>query len=207
MTAFDSQKFFEAATHYASKGRGLFRLENFPNVLTTLNDTMCNRGLLMLRDGLFASQITTGGSQIATHEPFSYSGVTRKAAHTQIFADMNIQFLLMGKTRDDARAIYHTFNMWHKMITGPYGSGAPVSEQTPFYVSYYSDYIAPTATVTVYSPTVTNNLDPIVMIKHNYYEIYPVGIGPLQLSWADADAPMALDVTFTFYYSESIIPT
>lgn len=162
-----------------------------------------------------ASSITIPGQQLGLYEAFSYSGPTRRQAHTQIFGDLEIEFLLMGNTPEQAREIYLLMTEWHEKIAGPHVEGSqtqslipsiPTIDTDAFNVEYYDNYVT-NASIDIYSPMVSASTSkPIVILHNTYYGLFPVNVGALTTSWESPDAPMTLPVTFTYYYVRSTIP-
>lgn len=227
---FNPQEFFDKTGHYASQGRGLFTLGALPSVLLTGDgitrpptvtnfsagvDTasIIEIGWRLLSQGIMAKSVQTPGHNLATFEEFSFSGPTRKHAHTQIFGPLTVEFFMMGKTPLEARAIYETFVLWHEGIAGArWGDNevdkVPVSDSTLFALEYYDDYVCPTADFKIFSPMIDPagvDKEPTPIIHHRFYEIYPQAIGGLNTSWESQDAPMTFSVTFEYYYTRSVL--
>lgn len=194
--------FFEKTAHYASQGRGVFTLSRQPTILATATErNIIANGWNLLSSGLVAKSINMPGSNLATFEEFSFNGPTRKHAYGQLFGPLTVEFLLMGSTEDEARAVFRTFELWHKGIAGPV-DGRRASDAAYFPVAYYNDYTTD-AEVKIYSPMADLTTDaPIFHSK--YYEIYPQAVGGLTTAWDSQDAPLTLSVTFEFFYTESM---
>ena len=227
---FNPQAFFDKTGHYASQGRGLFTLIHLPTILggldlrqgavnaiwdnfTSDEKIVINTGWALLSNGIMAKSVQTPGHNLATFDEFSFSGPTRKHAHTQIFGPLTVEFFMMGKTPEEARAIYETFVLWHEGIAGArWGDNevdkVPVSDSTLFALEYYDNYVCPTADFKIFSPMIDPNgvdKEPTPIIHHRFYEIYPQAIGGLNTSWESQDAPMTFSVTFEYYYTRSAL--
>ena len=233
---FNPQTFFDKTGHYASQGRALFTLGALPSVLAKGAGNLPSREFLagqegalvlsgmsaesiiaiggrLLSQGIMAKSVQTPGHNLATFEEFSFSGPTRKHAHTQIFGPLTVDFFMMGKTPEEARAIYETFVLWHEGIAGArWGDNevdkVPVSDSTLFALEYYDNYVCPTADFKIFSPMIDPNgvdKEPTPIIHHRFYEIYPQAIGGLNTSWESQDAPMTFSVTFEYYYTRSAL--
>ncbi len=198
---FNPQKFFDKASHYASQGRGLFTLLG-ERPLCIPKNTTTNAGWGLLSQGIMAKSVQTPGHNLATFEEFSFSGPTRKHAHTQLFGALTVEFFMMGRTPEEARSIYQTFVSWHEGIAGPDNlknqvNRVPISDSTLFSIAYYSDYVSE-AELKIFSPMTES---PIIHDK--FYEIYPQAIGGINTSWESQDVPMTLSVTFEYFYTQS----
>jgi len=172
----------------------------------------------LLSKGLLAKTASVPASTLATYEEFSFSGPTRKQAHSQLFGPLNIEFLLMGSSPAAAAAIHTTFMTWHENIVAPLDTsindGVPVSDVTAFAVEYYDKYVCPRADLKVLSPhydikssgsigLLTGDPQSQVILSMSFYEIYPIAVGGLSLSWDNEDAPLVLPVTFEYYYMKT----
>ena len=226
---FNPEEFFLNTVHYASQGRGQFTLGALPSVLGNLPsrefrvgqdgspvlsaESIIAIGGRLLSQGIMAKSVQTPGHNLATFEEFSFSGPTRKHAHTQIFGPLTVEFFMMGKTPQEARAIYETFVLWHEGIAGArWGDNevdkVPVSDSTLFALEYYDNYVCPTADFKIFSPMIDPtgvDKEPTPIIHHRFYEIYPQAIGGLNTSWESQDAPMIFTVTFEYYYTRSVL--
>ncbi len=231
---FNPQAFFDKTGHYASQGRGLFTLGALPSVFPAgllpsrsvgvgsggevVFDRMSAESIIaiggrLLSQGIMAKSVQTPGHNLATFEEFSFSGPTRKHAHTQVFGPLTVEFFMMGKTPEEARAIYETFVLWHEAIAGARWKNnevdkVPVSDSTLFALEYYDNYVCPTADFKIFSPMIDPagvDKEPTPIIHHRFYEIYPQAIGGLNTSWESQDAPMTFSVTFEYYYTKSVI--
>lgn len=210
---FDPQAFFDKTGHFASQGRGLFTLLG-PAPKVIKKNTVTDMGWKLLTSGLMAKSVQTAGHNLATFEPFSFSGPTRAHAHTQMFGPLTVEFFMMGQSRQEASSIYNTFVLWHEGIAGPDtvdaqqlgpGNNDPVSDSTLFSVAYYEDYTS-NAELKIFSPIANIGGVPTPPVIHNkYFEIYPQAIGGLNTSWESQDAPMTLSVTFEYFYTTSIL--
>lgn len=201
---FDPQAFFNKTAYYASQGRGLFTLTKKPHVLEN-QGSLVETGWGLVKDGLMAKSINMAGYSLATFEEFSYIGPTRKHPHTQIFGPMTVEFLLMGQTIDEAKAINYMFLTWQEKIVGARFSKQSSdriarSDSTAFAVEYYDNYTTD-AEVKIYSPQNPNT--PIIW---NYYsEIYPQALAGLSTSWESSDVPLTLSVTFEYFHTSSLV--
>ena len=224
---FNPQEFFDKTGHYASQGRGLFTLVTLPAVLggtgldgapsfIKLRDeekVAIKIGWELLSTGIMAKSAQTPGHNLATFEEFSFSGPTRKHAHTQLFGPLTVEFFMMGQTPEEARSIYQTFVLWHEAIAGAQwrpgeADRTPVSDSTLFAVEYYDNYVS-NAELKIFSPMIDPigiEKKPTPIIHNKYFEIYPQAIGGLNTSWESQDAPMTLSVTFEYFYTRSILP-
>ena len=214
-TIFDPIKFFLRTKHYASQGRGLFRVTRRPLMFQTgIVPQEIASTFDILSTGIAASTISLPARQLGTHTPSSFNGPTRKHAYVQVFADFDVEFMLSGRTVDEARDLYYGLTYWQQRIAGPsnlnrFGipqrTETPVSDSDMFGAAYYNDYVSD-ATVTVYSPMLSPTGEPVPIMLVDFTDIYPLTIGGTQLSWATADIPVSLPVTFTYFYSQSRSP-
>ena len=214
--SFSPQAFFESTAYYASQGRAAFKFLNRPTVggqLSGNNLMVWNLGWDILISGLAAKQSTLPMHQFATHEPYALSGPTRKVPHTQTFNDINVEFLLMGQTPNHARALYHTFTLWQELTAGATFdvnqiNQTPTPDVTHFTSAYFDDYTVG-AELLIYAPQKRVGAFPeggeLVMLHNKYLNIYPLSVGNITASWDMPDTPVLLDVTFTFYYAQSVI--
>ena len=233
---FNPEEFFLNTVHYASQGRGQFTLGALPSVLAKGAGNLPSREFLagqegslvlsgmsaesiiaiggrLLSQGIMAKSVQTPGHNLATFEEFSFSGPTRKHAHTQIFGPLTVEFFMMGQTPEESRSIYQTFVLWHEAIAGAQwrpgeADRTPVSDSTLFAVEYYDNYVS-NAELKIFSPMIDPNgaeTVPTPVIHNKYFEIYPQAIGGLNTSWESQDAPMTLSVTFEYFYTRSILP-
>ena len=220
----DPSAFFEKAGNYASQGRFQFSLDIGPLIIKGKNPGIFYRNKAvytaksLLKAGLLAKTASVPASTLATYEEFSFSGPTRKQAHSQLFGPLNIEFLLMGSSPAAAAAIHTTFMTWHENIVAPLDTsindGVPVSDVTAFAVEYYDKYVCPRADLKVLSPhydikssgsigLLTGDPQSQVILSMSFYEIYPIAVGGLSLSWDNEDAPLVLPVTFEYYYMKT----
>lgn len=208
---FNPQEFFIKTAHYASQGRGLFKLTKPVPVLTN-QGSLVDMGWSLLSSGIVAKSVSMPGYNLATFEEFSYIGPTRKHAHTQIFGSITVEFLLIGSSLEEAKAVYHTFLVWQEKIAGArWGANesdrGAVSDSTFFAIEYYDDYVSE-ADVQVFPPTISpKGADtlPSPIIHNKYREIYPQALGGLTTSWDSQDSPLSLSVTFEFFHTNSQI--
>jgi len=212
--------FFEKAGNYASQGRFQFSLDIGRlidgGILSGI--TAASTAQDLLSKGLLAKTASVPASTLATYEEFSFSGPTRKHAHSQLFGPLNIEFLLIGSNPVEASAIHSMFMTWHENIVAPLDTsindGVPVSDVTAFAVEYYDNYKCDRADLKVLSPHHDiNSSDSVgslagdpksqVILSMSFYEIYPIAVGGLSLSWDNEDAPLVLPVTFEYYYMKT----
>lgn len=189
------------------------------------NKAKITEGLALLSRGLVAKNFSIPSLQLNTYEPFSYMGPTKKMPYGLQFSDLEVEFYLMGSSPSEAGSLHYLFSRWMEGIAGPRvgprggsnefsvpDSDMPTSDATVFEVEYYNNYIA-SAEIRIYSPTdevlpTTNNVTPppkpqvITLVK--FSELFPIALGPLQLSWESPDAPLSLSVTFAYYYHRVI---
>ena len=201
---FDPQAFFDKTAYYASQGRGLFRLTEKPPVLQN-QGSLVDMGWELVTDGLMAKSINMAGYNLATFEEFSFIGSTRKHPHTQLFGPMTVEFLLMGRTIEEAKAVNHMFLTWLNGIAGPRFGPEEIdrgaqSDVTFFGIEYYDNYKS-TAEVKIFSTQTTST----PVIHNQYQEIYPQALGNLSTSWESSDAPLTLSVTFEYFHTRSLI--
>ena len=210
---FDPQAFFTKTAYFGSQGRGLFTLTSRPAVLQRQGQSdLVDMGWALLSNGLMAKSISMAGYNLATFEEFSYIGPTRKHPHTQIFGPMTVEFLLMGGSLNEAKALHHTFLVWQEQIAGARFAQNEVdqgarSDSTFFAIEYYDDYVSE-AEVQIFTPHISpNGVDttPTPVIHNKYREIYPQALGGISTSWESADAPLTLSVTFEFFHTNSLI--
>ena len=218
LSPFNPQSFFESSAYYASQGRALFKFLNRPiigNRLKGIDWTVWNLGWDILMSGLAAKQSTLPMHQMHTHEAYALSGPTRKVPHTQFFSDLNVEFLLMGQTPDHARALYHTLTLWQELIAGgnfdtTQINKTPAPDVTHFTSSYFDDYTVDGELI-IYAPQKrvgsSEMNGELIMLHNKYLNTYPLSVGNITASWDMPDTPVLLDVTFTFYYAQSVIST
>lgn len=221
LSSFDPQAFFESTALYASQSRGILCIRgDLPKIftsseLTTTDKAHVRRGFDLLSQGLHVSQMNIPTQTLAAHENYTTTnGPTRKMPHTQVFQDLSVDFYLMGKTKEDAQSLYHTFVLWHQLIGGGrFGTTldrTPDPDATPFAVAYYDD-IHVTLEAEIYAPTVDvsavslETYTPIPIVHNKYWHAYPIAIGSLNTGADLPDAPLTLTVTFTFFYCQSIL--
>lgn len=198
------QNFFERFANYASQARGTFTIYEPPFMK---NPPYLDFFSKDLETGIAATGFTIPTQQLTTYAPFSYNGPTIDIPHTQIFTDLEVQFILSGKTADTAAKIYQTFSKWQEYIAGytprkkedvsEYGLNpipSSISGTSAFSTAYYDNYVT-NAIITVDSPNDNN------IIRVEYSECYPKSIGSLQTSWDSPDTPLLLSVTFGYYYA------
>jgi hypothetical protein len=188
---FNPLTFFHNTAAYASQGRGVFFIGNLPVIFQNELAAVPH----LLSNGIAAKGFAVPAQQLGTYEPFSYNGPTTKHAWGQIFTDIDIEFLLIGSSSQEAQDMYRFFTRWQELIAGTDNTDyiTSGSEYDGFSVSYYNDYFT-NATAIIHSPSGT----PIISVE--FREIYPITIGPLQTSWESPDAPISFTVTFTFFY-------
>jgi hypothetical protein len=77
---------------------------------------------------------------------------------------------------------------------------------THFSSAYYDDCVTD-GELRIYAPQNAEGQQTInVPIVHNkYFYMYPLSVGNITTSWDMEDTPVLLDVTFTFYYAQSVI--
>ena len=186
---FSPGTFFTHATEFASQGRGVFLIPKQPKIDT-------GGWPVAISQGILAKGFHIPGRQLGTYPEFSYVGPTTKHAYGLIFPDIDVEFLLMGQTADDARAIYNTFCNWVHNIAGPERPGDPDSAtaRDPFSAYYYNEYVTD-AFGTIYSQSGE------VIVNVKFLELYPVSIGQIATSWESPDAPISFTVTFTYFYA------
>lgn len=223
---FDPQKIFGKTAQYASQGRGLFKLIRLPSILftgtlvpptpdgrkfkTSTESTLyINKAEELLKEGVMAKSASTSSHSLASYEEFSYSGPTRKPAHTQIFGPLVVDFFMMGNSKEEASALYYTFMRWQEYIAGPrYRVGEvnrePISDSTLFAVEYYNDYVTE-AELQIFSPFLDAAGKEVVVFHNKYFEVWPQSIGGLSPSWEAQDSPITFSVTFEFYYTQSML--
>lgn len=219
--SFNPQDFFNKSLHYASQARGQFSLAGHPKIFDTteiqkrkFNPERINAGLHLLNEGILAISFTTPSFGLMKHEGFSYTGPTKAIAHTQQFGDLSVEFLMMGKTVEEARSIFYVISRWHEAIAGARRSGPESlatdgdvtrSDTTPFDIEYYDNYIAD-AEIAVYSPYNSTQLissprESILSIKCT--ELYPTSVQPMNFAWSQPETPISFTVSFSFYYAKT----
>jgi len=231
ITSFRPDAFFAKTAHFASQGRGLFtltpnlatdRVDDGKHVLDVTQPTSrsydtakITQGLELLRTGLVAKNFSVPSLQLNTYEPFSYMGPTKKMPYGMQFSDLEVEFYLMGASSSEASALHYLFSRWMEGIAGPRtgsndfevrDSDMPISDGTVFEVEYYNNYIAD-GQIRIYSPvdSVSEEIaSPQVITLVKFSELFPIALGPLQLSWESPDAPLSLSVTFAYYYHRVI---
>ena len=194
------QNFFERFANYASQARGTFTIYEPPFMKEPQYLGLFSKDL---ETGIAATGFTIPTQQLTTYAPFSYNGPTIDIPHTQIFTDLDVQFILSGKTASEAAKIYQTFARWqeyiagYRIVEGLYDldpTPSSLSGKSAFSTAYYDDYVT-NAIITVDSPNDSN------IVRVEYSECYPKSIGSLQTSWDSPDAPLSLSVTFGYYYA------
>lgn len=205
---FDPQTFFDKAAYYASQGRSLFTLNTIPKVLVGKGELVQTGWDLVSSSaggGLMAKSVNMSGYNLATFDEIGFIGPTRKHAHTQLFGPITVEFLLMGSSINEARALNHMFLTWQESIAGARFKTTEAdrtarSDSTFFAVEYYDNYVTD-AEIKIYSPQ-----DPASPIIWNHYqEIYPQALSGLSTSWESPDVPLSLSVTFEFFHTSSKI--
>ena len=202
---FNAQQFFENTAHFASKGRGkiiigkpiIFQQDRYIN-------ERIDKGFAILGSGISAIKFTIPDQMLATHQRFSYLGPTREMPINQVFGDLNVDFILSNRNKEDVAAVYSTLVRWQEVIAGPAtgktianSTDVPQSDFSNFGVSYYNDYTTD-AVAEIY--TQTNSGDSALRIK--YTELYPKLVGDLSISWDSDDSPITLTTVFAYYYSK-----
>ena len=197
---FNPLNFFNRLSTYASQARGTFKILNIPEMWES--EASNYPAFDRLKNGIVATGFTIPTQQLSTYSPFSYNGPTIDVPHTQIFTDLDVQFILTGTSIAEANELYYTFTKWQEEIAGlktfsrvSVGDKVPVSltGDSVFLSRYYSDYIVQ-ASMEVYSPSGEKTIEII------YHECYPKTIGSLQTSWESPDVPLSLTVSFGYYY-------
>ncbi len=216
MPLFDPTEFFLNTAHFASAGRGLFTLNRLPGMFqnsSTVPEPV-SRAFVTLMRGHAARTASLPARQLSTWGPASFNGPTRKHAYMQTFADIDVEFLVMGRTASHARELYYGLSYWQEAIAGPIdrarfarpaNPGVPRSDTDAFGAAYYDDYVSD-ATVSIYGPSMRPDGDPLEIIRVDLFDVYPISIGQVQTSWDNADTPIALPVTFTFFYAQTRLP-
>jgi hypothetical protein len=198
---FDTTAFFERTAHYASAGRGQFTLNRLPYVLQAGNAAITDPAVQtrlrnrfssfdidkiftagsILKEGWAAKSITIPQMGLMTHPAYTFSGPTKSMAYLQNFGNLDVEFLMMGKTPDEARSLLYFFSRWQECIAGPRkqqfalsrtlddGQGNQITERRqnvqtetdseistsdsiPFDVEYYDNYTTE-AEIQVFSPS------------------------------------------------------
>ena len=210
---FDPTEFFDKTTYYPSSARADFRLVgDLPPVLvaggTSSLDRTLRLGTELLKSGLMAFNVTLPPQTLATNDGFAYNGPTRKIPSHLVYSDLEVQFYLMGATREEAGALYRTMAYWHEHIAGyrkknsaqRYEGGRGGSYTNTFHsLEYYDNYIAE-AEVTLFHQTSPD----VAVNKFHYYELYPLNIGSMLSDWSNQDQPMVLPMTFTYHYVNAL---
>lgn len=216
---FNVDEFFRNTAHYASQGRGRFTLLVPPLVLDAVTPnnragadlsakekTTIDIAFPLLQRGLLAKTIADPGINLGTFEEFSFSGPTRKHAHSQIFGTLNVEFLLMGATLPHVRAIYDYFDLWMtRMVQPQFAPGTldkiPTEDGQPFALEYYDNYTTQ-AQLEIFSPSYQLESTPVLTIQ--YFGLYPQALQGFSTSWDNQDAPITLSVTFELWYRKTI---
>jgi len=203
----DPSAFFEKAGNYASQGRFQFSLDIGPLIIKGKNPGIFYRNKAvytaksLLKAGLLAKTASVPASTLATYEEFSFSGPTRKHAHSQLFGPLNIEFLLMGSSPTEAAVIHSTFMEWHEKIVSPSNATTvdkvPESDVTAFEVEYYDNYKCDRADLKVLSSHGigsstgghATSAESQVILSMSFHEIYPIAVGGLSLSWDNEVLP------------------
>ena len=207
MISYKTDEFFHHTAHYASQSRGIFTIDPRGIASSKLShhikgDTRAALGFELLGKGILTMSTSIPPQQLSTYSAGSYIGPTRKVPYGQLFTDIDIQFLLMGKHPGDGGAIYYALTKWQEFIAGPTSEGVAgtvISDFTGFAVRYYNDYVTD-ATIKVFSPTDGEQNTPEIEILLT--EAYPVGIGPLHTAWSSPDTPLSATATFAYHYMQ-----
>ena len=202
-----NNEFFSKTKYFASQARGDFSVALPTNhFLSSVTGALAD-GKNLLASGLLAKQVTLPSVQLNTYEPTSFIGPTRKHGYGLQFADLSVEFYLMGNTPQEARSLHYFMSRWLEGIAGPRNgtlsdevgvNSMPLSDSTSFDVRYYNNYIAE-GHIKLYAPDST----PIMHIQ--YSELFPIEISGLQYSWESSDTPVTMSVNFAYYYSRSIL--
>lgn len=218
---FNPQNFFNNSLHYASQARGQFSLTKTPPIFLgaeiqkrKFNVDSINNGIRLLTEGVLAISFTTPSFGLMQHDGFSYTGPTKAIAHTQQFGDLSVEFLMMGKTVEEARSIFYVISRWHEAIAGARRSGEESltsdgnidrSDTTPFDVEYYDNYIAEaeTAVFGPYDSTTSTSASRQHILNVKYTELYPTSIQAMNFAWSQTETPISFTVTFSFYYAKT----
>lgn len=205
LTSFNPQTFFDQATEYASQSRGHFSCTlgngHFLRTAAAGNPEL-TEGINILSTGIAAKSFSIPSVQLSTYEPVSYNGPTRKFPHTLQFADLQIEFYLMGRTTREANALYHLMFNWLEGIAGKnFGNGMPSAYEDTFNIRYYETYIAE-GEINIYSPNSPDSVNgkPKTITRVKFSEMYPTDISGIQTSWESSETPVTLSVTFAYYY-------
>ena len=222
-TDLNTRQFFEKTAHFASLARTKFSIKRFPSCLEKDNlpassqytedeRNMFDIAKRLLSDGILAKSVTLPQQSLMLDNGFSYGGPTRKHPLGQQFSDIDVEFLLMGSTVQEARSIYFLFSEWQKLIAGPRNipsNEVPRSDSTAFAVEYYDNYVAE-ADISIFTPSISDSFKQenfyenggrVSIITNKYSELYPASIGSIFTSWDSTDSPASLSVTFCYYYS------
>jgi len=228
---FDTEAFFERTAHYASAGRGQFTLLRVPHIFNPNALDPSNTGIInrlnarlvtldvdklgvaseILTEGWAAKSITIPQMGLMTHPAFTYSGPTKSMAYLQNFGNLDVEFLMMGKTPQEAQSLLYFFSRWQESIAGPrkqLTGGAIVepdgeistSDSIPFDVEYYDNYTTE-AEISIFSPNVGNTTGSAPsIISARLTELYPLTINPITVNWDNGDTILSIIVSFHFYY-------
>jgi hypothetical protein len=221
-------EFFKRTAQYASSARSRFSIDAPPiwfkniignkqsnsNIITSKEIELLDIGFTILKEGILAKSIALPASTLITDQGFSYGGPTRKHPLVQQFNNIDVDFLLMGRSLDEAKALYFTFSFWHEIVAGPRNISrkeSTRSDSTAFAVEFYDNYTTE-ATASISTPIVDNSvlgsqkeLSSPEVVKIHYTELYPISIGSIFASWESQDMPISLPIQFCYYYAKTLI--
>lgn len=120
-------------------------------------------------------------------------GPVENVAYGVNVGDLSMQFIV-----DKNAQVVDFFEAWMNMIVNrdSYG-GANINNRvsvrkTPYEVAYKDDYACTSVNVFVYDRAQNN------VMEYNIYDVFPTGIQSVNMSWAEENTLLRLNVTFSF---------
>jgi hypothetical protein len=120
-------------------------------------------------------------------------GPVENVAYGVNVGDFTLQFIVDKQAR-----VIDFFEGWmNKIVNRDSFGGANMNnnvgnEKTPYEVAYKDTYACPSVNVFVYDRAQNT------VLEYNIYDVFPTGIQSMNLSWAEENSLMKLNVTFSF---------
>lgn len=123
-------------------------------------------------------------------------GPVERVAHSVQFNEIVLTWIVDGKAK-----IVQFFNNWmHSIVNFNSKGGADMHGErysyrvpfSPYEVGYKDDYANSKMTIFVYDKTFDK------VMEYSLYDIFPVGINEIPVSWSDTDSMMKFSVSFVF---------
>ena len=127
------------------------------------------------------------GRTLATNDDISF-GPTTKFAYDSTYNDLNLQIIVSEDMSE--RKVFET---WMDNIVTK--SGATGGTGTGGFIRYYNDY-AQGGKVTIYQV----NDQRVQLAKCDLNGAFPIGIGPMNLTWEEFDSYQRFSVTIAYRY-------